>query len=136
MSGEQWAPPGRSGPPGVRSVGATARDVAIRRIRRGTRWLIAGAAALTATLVGVAVHDTPGHAATTSNATNSSNASNASNGSNGSNATNGSNGASSGGSGVAQSPGGAQNSGGSSLSPPVAVPAPSRLPSRVSSGAS
>jgi hypothetical protein len=48
------------------------RDEAIGRVRRTTRWLIAGSLLGTGVLVGVVAHELPGKSASTSSGSNSS----------------------------------------------------------------
>lgn len=54
---------------GVDRGAVTARDAGLRRVSRLTRWLLAGALALTAAFSAIAAHAFPGHSASQASST-------------------------------------------------------------------
>ena len=98
------------------------RDEAIHRVRRTTRWLIAGSLLGTGVLVGVAAHELPGKS--TSAATSGSTGSTGTGASSGSSSSSGSSTSSGGssGSGTNSSGLGSSGSGGSTVTPPTSSP--------------
>jgi chemotaxis protein methyltransferase CheR len=110
---------------------ALGRDEARGRVGRATAWVVAGAAGLSAVLVGVVAHEVPGHAAGATTVTPNNPAGPATGGS----GTPTTSPATSSGSGSSTGGGGATASGGG-FSPPPTTPAPTQQGPRVSSGQS